>query len=190
MAFLFVGEVLTLTQYAGFFVLTISSLFLTLDIRKMRFNKAFLLMFVVSFVLALQSVLLKYLYEQGVGWGSSVIWTSLFQFAIATTLMFYPANMADLKISLRRIGSFGPLFFLSFILGYAGNLGSSFALYLIPVSIAKAIASTQPIFVLGYALLFAPSRPHLFQEYLGKDGLLKKGTLFVLVVIGTILIVL
>ncbi len=78
-AFILVNERLTALQYSGFFILVIANILITFDFRKMRLNKAFALMFMVSFVLSIQAVLLKYTYEQGVGWGSSIFWMTLFR---------------------------------------------------------------------------------------------------------------
>lgn len=64
LAFFLVDERLTALQYSGFFILVIANILITFDFQKMRLNKAFALMFMVSFILSLQAVLLKYTYEQ------------------------------------------------------------------------------------------------------------------------------
>lgn len=65
-AFFLVGERLAGSQYLGLCVLAAATILLALDIRKMRLNGAFMLMLLVSAILAVQSVLLKYVYEHGV----------------------------------------------------------------------------------------------------------------------------
>jgi transporter family protein len=188
LAFLFVGERLTGWQYLGVFLLTVSSVLLALDIRKMKLNRAFALMLIVSTILATQSVLLKYVYEHGVSWGTSVVWMVLFQLLITGILMCAPQNISAAKDILKKTASVSPLFAGMELLGWCGNLGSSYALYRIPVSIARGISSTQPIFVLLYATLFGRSWSGLFKEYLGKDGATKKIILFVLTIVGIILV--
>lgn len=187
-AFFLVGERLTAVQYGGFFILVAASILMTLDFRKMRLNKAFTLMLVVSFVLSLQSVLLKYVYEQGVGYGSSIVWMTLFQFLIAGVLMLSPKNLADVKESGQKLKSAGLLLVGAELLSWGGTLGSSYAIYLIPTSIAKGIASTQAIFVLIYALLFAKIWPSVFKEYLGGKDVAKKSLLFAFIIIGILCI--
>ena len=188
LAFLFLGEHLTIVQYAGFFILTASSVFLALDIRKMRFNRAFVLMLGVSILLAIQSVLLKYVYEHGVGWGSSIIWMSAFQFLIAVALVLIFSSRVELKRTANTIRSYLPLFLLMELLTWGGTLAGSFAIYLIPISIAKGIASTQPMFVLLYAFLFAQVSPDVFREYLGRGEVIKKALLFLSAVLGVLFI--
>lgn len=187
-AFLFIHEQLSSHQYIGFFILTLSSIILSVDFKKMTLNKAFAAMLGVSMMLAAQSVLLKYVYESGVGWGSSVLWMNLFQFIIASSFLLNPKNFQELSVSVTKIKSVGKLFLLSEILSWGGTLSGYYALYFIPVSVSKGIGSTQPVFVLIYAFLFMKFAPKLFKEYLGKDGVVKKIVLFVLTIIGVILI--
>ncbi len=187
-AFLFIHEQLSSYQYIGFFILTLSSIILSVDFKKMSLNKAFAAMLGVSMMLAAQSILLKYVYESGVGWGSSVFWMNLFQFIIASSFLLNPKNFNELSVSVTKIKSVGKLFLLTEILSWGGTLSGYYALYFIPVSISKGIGSTQPVFVLIYAFLFMKFAPKLFKEYLGKDGVMKKIALFILTIIGVILI--
>lgn len=187
-AFLLVHEKLFLHQYVGFLILVLSGIILSVNFKKMSLNKAFFAMLGVSVLLALQSVLLKFIYQAGVSWGSSIFWMTLFQFFIALCLFLNPKNSAGLFFSIKQIKSVGRLFLLMEFLSWVGTLGSYYVLYLIPVSIAKGISSTQPIFVLLYALIFARFFPNIFKEYLGKDGVIKKIILFILTIIGVWLI--
>lgn len=188
LAFLLVGERLTALQYAGFFVLIFASVFVTLDIRKMRLNRAFVLMLLVSTILALQSVLLKYVYTQGVGWGSSIVWMTVFQFIVAGACVLFQRSQADFKGSLEKFKSAWLLLIGVEFLSWGGNLAGSYALYLIPASVMKGITSTQPVFVLIYALLFVRVWPNLFREYLGKKDIAKKAISFAVMIAGVLLI--
>ena len=97
-------------------------------------------------------------------------------------------NLLEIKNSIYKIRSFLPLLILMEIFSWVGTLGSSYSIYLIPVSVGKGISSTQPIFVLIFALLFSKLRPKFFNEYLGKDGVIKKVILFTLTIFGVLLI--
>jgi drug/metabolite transporter (DMT)-like permease len=187
-AFFVVGERLSGWQYLGFFILIAASVLLALDIRKMKLNRAFFLMFTVSAVLAIQSVLLKYVYDQGIGWGTSIIWMTIFQFVIAAGYMLVPRNFAEMKSAVPKIKSNFGLFVGMELLSWGGNLGGYYALYLIPVSIVNGIFSIQPVFVLLYAVIFAKLWPNIFKEYLGKEDIVKKVVLFALTIVGIILI--
>lgn len=187
-AFLLINEKLSLLQYAGFLILTLSGVILSIDFKKMTLSKALVLMFIVSALLAAQAVLLKYAYEAGMGWGTSIFWITMFQFIISACLFIKPDNLKNLTLSIPKIKAAGKLLLLMEVFTYIGTLGGSYALYLIPVSVAKGISSTQPVFVLIYAFIFSKFYPNFFKEYLGKDGVVKKVILFVLTIVGVLLI--
>jgi len=187
-AFFLVGERLTGLQYLGFFIITAASVLLALDVRKMKLNSAIVLMLLVSIVLAAQTVLLKYVYEHGVGWGTSIVWMTILQVVIAGVFMLTPQNIAEAKKSWSKMKSLGTLLVGIELLSTAGTLGSSYALYLIPVSVAQGIAGTQPIFALLYAILFVRLSPKFFKEYLGKKDIAKKVVLFVITIVGAVLV--
>jgi drug/metabolite transporter (DMT)-like permease len=187
LAFFLLSEKLSTLQYAGFVVLILSSMLLTFDVQRMRFNKAFWLMLFVSIMLSFQSIALKYAYDQGVSWGSSIVWMTLFQFLIPGVFMLYPKNLLALREALSNYRTTGLPFIGMVLLDWGGTLGRTFSLTIIPVTVAKGIGSTQPLFALTYALLFSRKYPHFFREYIGKDGLRKKGALFVFIIVGTVL---
>ncbi len=189
LAFFIVREHLAPIQYIGFFLIILSSIFLTLDFKKLRFDRAFLFMFIVSIILTLQSVLYKYMFDQGTSWGTAVVWTTLLSIAVALVPALFPKNIADMRASVQKIKGIGWLFFLNQFLSWGGEAANTLALFLIPVSIVKGITSTQPIFVLIFALLFAKNAKHVFREYTGSDGLWKKIILFILTIIGTLLVI-
>lgn len=113
---------------------------------------------------------------------------TFFQLGIVGAFMLAPKNFGAGKDAVAKIRSAGHLFVGMELLNWGGMLGGSYALYLIPASIAKGISSTQPIFVLIYAVLFAKFWPNLFKEYLGKDGVTKKIILFIFTIIGIFLV--
>jgi drug/metabolite transporter (DMT)-like permease len=189
LAFYFLGEQLSYSQYIGFFIIIIASVFLTFDRRRMRLNTAFWLMLVVSIVLAFQSVLIKYAYDQGVGWGTSIVWMTLFQWILATLFLLAPSNLAALNKTSTQARKIGFPFVGMVLLDWSGTLGQDFALYLLPVSIVKGIGSTQPLFALVYAILFSKKYPQVFREYIDRPHVRKKLFLFLCIIIGTLLVV-
>lgn len=189
LAFFLIGEKLALSQYFGFFIITIASIALTFDVKKIKINPAFFLMIFVAVILSAQSVLLKYAYQHGVGWGTSIIWLTLFRFFTSGALVLFPKNHPEIRGSIQKIKSAWKIFVGMEALSWAGNLGYSYTLYLIPLSIARGIASTQPIFVLIYALIFAKIWPNIFHEYLTKSSVAKKVILFLLTITGIFLVI-
>lgn len=58
-AFFFLGEHLKNVQYIGFFLIILSSILLTFDLKKLKFNASVFLMFLVSIALTIQVILYK-----------------------------------------------------------------------------------------------------------------------------------
>jgi drug/metabolite transporter (DMT)-like permease len=187
-AFFLVGERLTGIQYFGFFILVFSSIVLTLDLKKLRLNQAFILMLAVSLVLSLQAVLYKLLFTQGVSWGSAVVWTGVVQFLMAGIVMGISGNVRDFAASRAALAKVWPLFLGTQLLSWGGSALSDYAILLIPVSLESGITSTQSIFVLLFAVVFASRFPKMFKEYIGSGGLWKKGIAFLLMIMGTVFI--
>lgn len=188
LAFLFLGERLTGTQYAGFFIITMASITLTLDSKKIRFNKALVLMFAVSLLLAAQSILLKYAYDLGMSWGTSVVWMTAFQFMIAASLLLWRRKDSGTEGVAGKFRANWKFMFGAELLTWVGILAGSYALYLIPVSIVKGIGESQPIFVLIYALLFSRVWPGVFKERLDKNEIVKKAVSFAFVIAGVLMV--
>ena len=189
-AFIFVGERLNNLQYVGFFIIIISSVFLTLDFKKFVLSKSFFLMFFVSIALSLQGVLYKYLFEYHVSWGSAVIWASLVQFMLSLFVVILPTNYKTLKKSTEKLKDNIKLFFIAQSLSYFGNIIGEYAVFLIPISLERGITSTQPIFTLLFAVIFLKKAPGLFNESIDFYSLCKKIVIFSLVIVGIVLITL
>lgn len=189
-AFAFLNEHLKSIQYIGFFLVMLSSILLTLDFKKLRFNASFFLMLIVSIIITIQVILYKVLYAQGINWSSSVLWIGLFDFIISIPLIFLPKNLTDFKNSYIKVKNIGWLFLLNQFLSWSGEAISIYALFYIPASIFEGITSTQPIFVLIFALLFASKFSSIFNEYIAGRIIKKKMFLFLIIIVGTILIVL
>ena len=189
LAFLIVGEVLLLPQYIGFGLIILSSALLTLDLKALKLNKAFFLMLLVSFVLAFQTILYKYVFEAGVNWGSVVAVLTLMELVIAAVIMVALMRPRAIIEDLRTIRTNWKLFVTQQGLEWGGNVSASYAVSVLPVTVAQSIVGTQPLFVLIYALLFGKKLGHVFKEQTGRGELIKKCALFALTIIGTVLVV-
>jgi len=188
-AFLFVGEVLTITQYLGFFIIILGSAALTLnDYRTLRFNKSFFYMLVCSILLAIEAVVYKYLFEN-VSWSTGFVWTTLFSSAIIFCFLLVPKLRKDIRAQTSDLKRNVPIFALEELLTFGGSAASTFAISLVPVTLAKSIGAFQPFFVLIYALILGKSFPHIFRESVDRRSIVKKFMLFAIMVIGIILIV-
>ena len=65
LAFLFLGEILSIKQYAGIFIIILSSLFLSINRHEklFKFNKAFFLMAGCSLMLSAEAIIYKHIFN-------------------------------------------------------------------------------------------------------------------------------
>jgi drug/metabolite transporter (DMT)-like permease len=187
-AYLLVGERLTRLQYVGFLLIITASIFLTIDVRRLRLNDTFLLMALVSVVLSLQTVLYKYLFQTGVSWSTAIVWTSITQCIIAGIGMISRERLPDLTAAQKLLTGNGPIFLLSQCFTWSGSVAGQLATYIMPVSIVSAINSTQPIVILVCAVVCGSRIPRLFREQLETRVSATKIALFMFMVLGALLI--
>lgn len=187
LAFLMVGEHLVFHQYVGFFLIILSSVFLTFDIKKLRFTGALMLMLIVSLLLTLQSILYKKLYEE-ITWSTTVFWTTIFDLVISYLTVIVLNKHHELKLFFRTLKKNGGIIVLNQGFTWGGEVVGIYALKEIPVSVFEGISSTQPVFVLLIALFFMKRKPEFFRELIDKHSLVKKLVLFVIMLIGAVLI--
>jgi len=189
-AYLIVRERLTTLQYIGYVGATICATLLVFDWRKFRVNRTLWLMAGVSIMLSLQEVLYKYCFENGADWVSVLTWRSVIQVLIAGAFALGSSTRRDIFQTAASIKGAGILVILMQLLTWGGDATYSYALSLIPASVVSGIDTTQPIFVLAFASLFARKQPDLFREQLEGGSLLKKGILFAFIAASTALITL
>jgi len=189
LAFIFVGEVLRVSQYVGFTVIVVGSAALTLDHPRgtLRFNKAFLYMLVCSTLLAIEAVIYKYLFET-VSWSTGFVWTTLISFLFALCFLLIPKLRRDI---VRQAGNFGrhiKVFAFEELLTFGGSAAAVYAISLVPVTLVEAVEAFQPLFVLFYAVLFERYAPRIFHEHIDRKSVMKKSLLFIIMVLGIYLV--
>jgi drug/metabolite transporter (DMT)-like permease len=189
LAYFVVGERLAPIQYAGFILISIASFALTFDRKKLRVNRALFLMGAVSLILAVETILYKYAFTNGTSWGSVVVPMTVFEFGITAGLLFVTGAFRTLWADLKLVRPSWRLFVVNEFFGWAGNMGDSFGLSILPATVSKTISSTQPIFALAYAYAFKKRHPDLFREQIGwRDGA-KKLFWFLVTIAGVALVV-
>lgn len=163
LTWLLLGEQLNPLQYAGFFLIILAGLMLTFDWRKFHLNRAALYMLLSSLLLSIGAIMEKYVLMQGVAWESVTMLTMLIECGIGMALLLARPRLSWMLwrvASARTKGLFAGEAMLSMI----GNAGSVFAMSLLPLSILKAISSTQHLFIALYARLFHRALPGYFKE--------------------------
>ena len=190
LAFFFLGEVLAPMQYLGFFIIILSATLLSLDLKTFKLNRAFFLMLLVTFMLAVQAITYKFVFDQGVSWSSVATALVGVEIVIAGIIMFTTTRIKAIVEDVKKIRKNIKLFALQQGVEWGGYAGSSFAISIIPVTVAQAIVSTQPIFILLFASFFSHKfSPEFFKEATHSKEFFRKGMLFLLLIIGTILVV-
>ena len=188
-AFFVLGEQLTVWQYVGFVLIVLSASLLSFDARRFKLNGAFFLMLGVSVILSIQAVLYKSVFESGTNWGSVIAILTFFEIGISGVIMLAANRLSEIAEDFRKIRENLKIFVLQQILSWGGNMGNSYGVSVLPVTVAQAVAGTQPLFVLGYALLFGKRFGKFFKELTGRRELTQKVLLFIAMIIGTVLVI-
>ncbi|MEK6857885.1 MAG: DMT family transporter, partial [Nanoarchaeota archaeon] len=153
LAFFIVGEILSFTQYIGFFVVILSGSVLTLNNHNKKFtiNKSFFYMTLVSFILAFESVLYKYVFNN-VDWSTGFTWSLVASFIVTLPILLIRKNREKIHSQWHSFKSKSHVFVFEELLTFGGSAASTFAISLVPVTVVISISSVQPFFVLIFAV--------------------------------------
>ncbi|MBI4163927.1 MAG: EamA family transporter [Candidatus Aenigmarchaeota archaeon] len=188
LAFLIVGEVLTLTQYFGFTLVLLSSLLLTLHHHgKFRLNKSFLYMALCSLLLAFEGVVYKYVFEN-VSWSTGFSWALIFSFLIVLPMLLFKHHRTSIRLQVKKFERKIHIFVSNELLSFGGAAALTFAVSIAPITFIKGVDSIQPLFVLIYAILLTRFFPKMFREKVDLKNIEKKLLLFALMIVGILII--
>lgn len=188
LAFFIVKERLSPIQYFGFFIITISSVLLAFEPKKLKLNSSFFLMGSVSILLSIEAVLYKFILES-ISWETALFWTASFSFLFSSSLFLSRHNREIIK---NDFGNFKKSIRVSAsqeVITWGGNMMSIYVISALPVTVVKGIGASQPIFVLIYALIFTKLLPKVFKEKTDMRNIAKKMILFLGIILGTLLVV-
>lgn len=180
----FLGEIFTLIQYFGIFLLITGSVLVSSkNIKKPRLGSAFWFMLLAAFFVSFSVVLRKYLLS------FSDFWTIFSYSWIGTSLASIPVfylNFKDFSSSLNKkavtcMTSAG-------LISVLGSLSFTAAMSFGFVTLVSALSSVRPFFVLFIVLLLSVFFPKILKEELKKSVFLTKLMAIAIVVAGTILI--
>lgn len=189
LAFMLVREKLSITQYAGFFIIILSSTLLTLNHhgKKFRINASFFWMGLCSLILAIEAVSYKYVFTS-TSWVTGFSWAVMSSFVLVLPLLLVHKYKCGIKSQFTKFRNNFHLFALEEFLTFGGNAAITFAVSIAPVTLVEGISSLQPLFVLVYALLFSRLYPKWFKEKIDEKSMVKKILLFLIIVGGVVLI--
>lgn len=189
LAFFMVGEVLEFAQYAGIFLLVSSVVVLGThrDHKHFRLNKSAGYMLLASFIMAFEGVLLKYLFEHGVNFGTALGGEMIVSFILAMLFLVPKSTRSDVFANVKLFKKMLPVFAAEESFTFLGFAAESYAIVLAPVSLVKGITILSPFFLLIYARVLRNRFPNVFRESMSKGSVIKKTLLFALIIIGVLL---
>ena len=190
-ALIFLGEVLTLNQYLGFFLVVaggaIISIRKTAD-RKRKVSKALFLVLVSGMIFNGYVILLKYIYNNYNFW-HAFLWTRVGLFIGALTLLVTKKNrMAFAKHFKRLTKKASSLIITGTTLDLVASISFTIAVALGPVSLVGGLTNFQPLFLLIFIVFLARYFPQLYKEEVSKSILGVKFLSIILMLVGLWLI--
>jgi drug/metabolite transporter (DMT)-like permease len=191
LAFIFVGEVLSIKQYIGILIIILGNSFLALNTsnKKITFNKSFYLIILASTILSIEGILFKYMFEQGVDWSTAIGGQLLISGVIACTLlMLITKTRKQIFKERSNYRKSIKIFFTEESITFLAVASETYAISLAPVSLVKGIGMTIPIFVLSYIVIVKKYNPKAFRENIEKKFVFKKAFIFSLIILGLFLI--
>lgn len=195
LGFIFFEEILSIDQILGALVIIIGSIGLSVEFSQIEsrilFRKSiFLLMFLSSFLLALQGLLFKYVALNDVYWETS-FWMYVGYFVYTLILVSFGSKIRRdfVKDLSRSTSGIVGLNITNEIIAVVGNLLFNSALLLAPMGLVYFVSEGfQPFFVLVLGILITKFFPKLGQENISADHLTQKVLAITLMAVGVYLI--
>ncbi len=191
-AFVFIGEVLQFREYLGIGVIIIGNVLLAFHMKsgKILLSKAFYLIIIASTILAIDGILYKYMFDQGINWSTAIGGQLLISGILGCAFLLI--NPVTRKQILAEMGQYRKssikLFFTEELFTFLALGAEAFAISLAPVSLVKGIGMSIPIFVLVYTVIVKKYNPKAFREDTKKGVVIKKVIIFGLIILGLILV--
>lgn len=187
---IFLGEFLTIVNYAGFALLFLAGLVITVEKVKssLRVNKTLLIALGGAAGIAVSMILMKFFYLTENFW-NGFFWFNVGGFLGTLVILFLPGNLLHLKNNARLLSrKVVALFLLTAGFVFLADLSILYAIKLGPVSLVYVIGSTQMAFVFIIALLLSRYFPSILKERTDRKTLLKKSVAIAIMIVGLVLL--
>lgn len=186
---LILNESLKAQNYVAFALLVLGGTLFSIKPGKgLRLSVAFYLMIVSSFLFAVYSIALKYLYSFS-DFYTIFIWVQVGSFAAFFQLFllkrFRNYLLQAYKTSSKRIGT---VIVLEQVVAYVSLACSNYAISLGPVVLISALGSMQPLFVLLFATILSLQFPHVLDESMTRADVVLKGSGIIAIFLATYII--
>ena len=192
LAYVFLGETLTTSQILASLLIISGAIGLSLDLGngKVKFKKeVFGLMFLASFLVALNGFIFKFVAITSDFWTTS-FWEYIGFSILAFLLIVFVKPYRNQFLSVIRSNRLPVLSLnaLNEILNVLAKSAMSFATLLAPLALVWVVNGFQPFFVFTYGIILTIFFPHLSQESLIKKHLVQKLVFIFVMFIGTFLL--
>jgi len=187
LASIFLGEIFAPIKYLGIFFLVIGVFLISLKkITKISFGKAFWLMILSSFSLAINQVITKYLL------GFADFWTIFSWTRIGTIVALIPVYFVCFPDLLSTVKEHGKkvisIISLNESLNVVGVIFITVAASIGYITLVNFLSSIQALFVLIFAVFLSIFYPKILKEEVGKSTVLLKLIAIILMFVGAILV--
>lgn len=184
---IFLGEIFTPLKYLGIFLLVIGAILISSkNLSKISFSKAFQLMMLSVLFLSLNQLLTKYLLN------SADYWTIFAYERIGAAIGLIPLVYIYLPDLIDTVKEHGKRVVMAIsvneTLNLFGVLFITIAVSVGYVTLANALSSIQPFFVLLFALILSRFYPSILKEEISKSTVFLKSIAVILMFVGAILI--
>lgn len=186
LAWFFLGERLSMMDYAAFAVLVLGAVLISThfrELKKMRLSKAFWLMLLATFLIVIHLVILKYLLRSYDVW-MMFLSIQLIGFLMAIGLFSFkrPREMFTHGVtSLSRTGI--TLFAIMSLLSFAAYLVYNYAISKGPLTLISGLDGFQSLFLFIFTLTLSRFFPRILREDISMPVIVQKvvalGLLFV-----------
>ena len=186
-SFIVLKDVLTLQQYIGFAIIIFASLFLNMKQgMSLKINKAFYLMFLSSLLLSCRVILAKTALISDTTWINTMFYPNLISGALIFTFLMFKRLRPDIYNHFDNYKKNIKLFILIEFVTFLAVLSSVYALSKLSPTISSAIEATEPLFLIGFAMVARHLCSYKFQEL--NVSWFKKIICFILIIVGVLCI--
>ncbi len=188
LAWLLLGETFAPRQYAGVAALIAGAVMVSSRLPlNLSLGRAFWLMLLAALSLSVYFVMMKYLLR------SFDYWSVFSLTRLGSTLLMLPLffmYFRELRDTVREYGSkVVGVMALDQVIALAANLFVTIAAAAGPITLVNALISTQPFFVLVFALILSRFVPQLFREETQRATIVQKLAALALIFAGVLLII-
>lgn len=190
LAFVFLGERLTVNSYIAFAFLVAGGFFISVKRVKglFRLSKAFFLMLLSSFLFAIYIVLIKYVFSNTSYW-NGFIWIRFGSLLVAVVLLFFAKPRRDFVRVWKNLSKgIKSIFITEETLNFAGLIFLNYAVAIASVSMVYALERLQPFVLLVFTLILSRWFPKILKEEVNVKVIVTKFVAILLMFAGILFI--